>query len=215
MPELQGAVSSRVNMKKILLIFSLLLCSCGEYGKSELSIPDEARDKVFRQFINPLTEKYELYKLREKYIAIDDLEIRVWIAASEIDGFILKRITGKWSAIAVKEINCTNFGDYPKNGEYQLGRINLAAPKSGWENAWRKLNEAGILDLPNSDDVSYVDGTSYITEISEKGKYRNYFYSNPNSQKTEEAVRMMKIGEIIADEFGLPNFKIGSLCHEK
>jgi hypothetical protein len=69
--------------------------------------------------------------------------------------------------------------------------------------------------LPNSNDKSYLDGIGYAVETNQNGKYRIYFYSNPNLQKTEEAKRMMKIGEIIADEFGLHNFKVGSLCLEK
>lgn len=202
-------------MKNIILIFCLLLCSCGEYGKSGLSIPDEKNDEVFQRLTNPIAEKYELYKLREKYIAIDDLEIRVWLSIAEVDGFVLKRITGKWSAIAVRGIDCKSFSSFPKDKTYELGKTNLSAPKSGWENAWQKLDEAGILDLPNSDNFSYKDERIYITEVSQKGKYRIYFYSDPNLQKTEDARRMLKIGEIIADEFGLHNFKIGSLCLEK
>ncbi len=202
-------------MKNILLIFSLLLSSCVEYRKPELSIPDKTRDEIFQRFVNPLTDKYELKNLREEYLSGDDFEVRVWVTAFEIDGFILKRTTGNWSAVAIKEINCKEFNYYPKDKLYKLGKINLKTPKSGWQNTWQKLVETGILDLPDSDDISYIDGMGYATEINQNGKYRTYIYSNPNLQKTEEAKQMMKIGEIIADEFGLYNFKVSSLCLEK
>ncbi len=143
------------------------------------------------------------------------MEVRVWVSTSEIDGFIIKRSDGDWSAVTIREIDCSKFSYYPKNKNYKSGKINLSSPKSGWENAWRKLVETGILDLPNSNDSSYIDGIGYIVEINQNGKYRIYFYSNPNHQKSSEAKQMMKIGEIINDEFGLHNFKIGSLCLEK
>ena len=69
--------------------------------------------------------------------------------------------------------------------------------------------------MPNSEDVSTIVGIGYMVETNQNGKYRIYFYSNPQNQKTNEAKQMIKIGEIIADEFGLHNFKFGSLCLEK
>ena len=202
-------------MRKTLLIFCLLFSSCLEYRKPELSIPNETEDKIFQRFVNPITEKYRLGNLREKYLSDDDFEVRVWFASFQIDGFVLRRINENWTAVAVKEIDCKRSNYYPKEKAYELGKINLAPPKSGWQNAWRKLVDAGILDLPNSDEISYIDGAGYFTEINQNGKYRIYKYSNPNYQKTEEAKRMMKIGEIISDEFGLYNFKINSLYLEK
>lgn len=214
MPELQSAFSDGV-MRKILLLFSLLLCACAEFRKPELSIPDERRDEIFQRYINPLTDKYEIGKLREKYLSGDDFEVRVWVSTFEIDGFVLERINDKWTATAIKEIDCEKVSYYPKDKVYELGKINLATPKSGWENTWQKLVETGILDLPDSGETAYIDGVGYATEINRNGKYRIYSYSNPKHHKTVESQRMMKIGEIIADEFGLHNFEIGSLCLEK
>jgi hypothetical protein len=77
------------------------------------------------------------------------------------------------------------------------------------------LGNTGITNLLGSDDNSYIDGIGYAVEINQNGKYRIYFYSSPDKQKSEQAKQMMKIGEIIADEFGLHNFEIGSLCLEK
>lgn len=202
-------------MKSSILILVLLVSSCVEHRKSELSIPNEYFDKVFSEHINPLAEKYDFRELREKYFSGNDFEVRVWASTSETDGFIIKYVGGNWSAVTIKEIDCSKFSYYPKNKNYVLGKINLSSPKSGWENTWQKLAEAGILDLPNSNDASYIDRIGYIVETNQNGTYRIYFYSNPQMQKTEEAKRMVKIGEIIAGEFGLNNFKIGSLCLEK
>ena len=199
-------------MRILLLSFIVLFSLCCQ---PTLIVPDARKDEILTNALNPITDKYELSKLRESYFSGDDFEVRVWVEGFEIDGFILRRFNKTWLAIAIKELDCKRFSHYPKDKIYKLGKVNLSTPKSGWKNTWQKLVEAGILDLPNSDDVSYIDGMGYIVETNRNGKYRIYFYSNPNLQKTEEAKRMMKIGEIIADEFGLHNFKIGSLCLEK
>lgn len=204
------------NFAAFLIFFiPMFFLSCSEHGKTEVSIPDLLRyTNVFSKHIDPLNEKYEIEKLREKFYSGDDFEVRIWISAFEDDGLLLRRADNEWSATAIKEIDCRNYG-YFANKTYELGKIKLSAPKSGWENIWQKLVEAGIFTLSGSEDVSYTDGSGYIVETNQTGKYRVYFYSNPQHQKTVEAKQMMKIGEIIADEFGLNNFKIGSLCIEK
>lgn len=217
MIELQSMISDGIKMRiGILLFLAVLLSSCFEKAKPKLIIPDERMDEIFTRSLNPITDKYELPKLRETSLSGDDLEVRVWVETfAEIDGFIIKHIDGDWSAIAIKEINCKKKSYYPKDKVYELGKFNLSIPRSGWENIWQKLADAGILNLPNSDDKSFIDGMGYLVETNQNGTYRIYFYSNPDLQKREEAKQMMKIGEIIADEFGLHNFKVGSLCLEK
>ena len=59
-----------------------------------------------------LTQKYNLPALREEYFSGNDLEVRVWFAADKMDGFILNRINGEWSAMAIKKINCGSFSYY-------------------------------------------------------------------------------------------------------
>lgn len=215
MPELQSAISNRIKMKFIILAFIIFLTSCFQNQKPTLIIPDESTDEIFTNAINPIIGKFEISNLRENYLSKDDFEVRVWVGTFEIDGFILRHYNKTWSAIAIKEIDCKKESYYPKEKIYKVGKFNLRIPKSGWENTWQKLVVSGILDLPNSDDKSYVDGIGYAVETNQNGKYRIYFYSNPNHRKTEEAKQMMRIGEIIADEFGLHNFKIGSLCLDK
>ncbi len=143
----------------------------------------------------------------------NDLEVRVWFSAHDIDGFILKRLDGNWSAMAIKEINCKEFGYYPKDKMYELGKVNLSTPNSGWDNTWQKLIETGILDLPYSYYIRMIDETGYMMETNVNGTYQIRFYGS--KEKSQEAEQMRKIGEIIADEFGLGNFKVGNLCLEK
>ena len=69
--------------------------------------------------------------------------------------------------------------------------------------------------MPEPKESYYLHGINYFVETNRNGIYRTYYYSNPDRQKTQEAKRMVKIAEIVAGEFGLYNFKSGSLCLEK
>lgn len=89
---------------------------------------------------------------------------------------------------------------------------NLDVPRSGWEAAWQRLTKAGILSLPDAQVVGcnthIFDGTSYVVEINKEETYRTYLYDNPNYSRCSEARQMLKIGEVLAEEFDLKQFKI-------
>ena len=53
-----------------------------------------------------------------------------------------------------------------------------------------------------------TDGYGYVVEININGTYRTYHYMSPASQNWPEAKQMMKISNIIYEEFGLAEFKI-------
>ena len=141
--------------------------------------------------------------LREVVLPENDLEVRVWVGFGLYgkDGFILKRSSGTWSAIALKQMIC-----HAEN----RGKIDLPAPKSGWEAAWQKLVDAEILTLPDSSKLNYkgdiTDGKGFVVETNSGYLYRTYHYGNPNYVKLKEAGQMVKIGKIIAEEFGLESF---------
>jgi hypothetical protein len=143
--------------------------------------------------------------LREDVLPENDLEVRVWVGFGlyGIDGFILKRNSGNWSATGLKQMIC-----HAEN----RGRIDLQAPKSGWESAWKKLVDAKILILPDSSKLNYkggvTDGKGFVVETNSDYLYRTYHYGNPNYVKLKEAEQMVKIGQIIAEEFGLESFSL-------
>lgn len=142
-------------------------------------------------------------KLRETVLANDDLEIRVWGGFGKYgnDGFILRKSSGEWTAVNLREMSC-----HLEN----RGKYNLNNPKLGWENVWQKLVDAGILTLPDSSELDYeggaLDGKGYVVEINSNYVYRTYEYSNPRYVESKEYGQIMKIGEIIADEFDLESF---------
>jgi len=88
----------------------------------------------------------------------------------------------------------------------------LAPPESGWERAWGRLAGAGILTLPDAPagrwDARGPDGVSFGAEVSRGSNYRAYRYANPDLAKCAEAGRMLEIGRVISEEFGLGEFEI-------
>jgi hypothetical protein len=148
----------------------------------------------------------KLTKLRTVLLPAGDLEVRVWIGfgTDGEDGLILRRAAGKWSALHIHGM----YERYPPE-QYQETFI-LAAPKSGWGRAWQRLIEAGILALPDESSLpcgpALLDGIGYAVEVNMDEEYRLYSYGNPSYAKCDEAKQMMRIGRIIAEEFGLEEF---------
>lgn len=146
----------------------------------------------------------KLKSLKSKSLSKDDLEVRIWsgFGITLLQGFVLKRTTGEWSAVDLDwEVSENRKG---KRDEKELDK-KLDAPKSGWDAAWQRLVDAGILTLPSATEINCsgdtLDGISYVVEYKLKNTYRTYMYDNPDNAKCDEAKRMLEINKIIAEEF--------------
>ncbi len=75
---------------------------------------------------------------------------------------------------------------------------------------WQQLVDADILDLPDASEVNCsldsLDGIAFVIETNSDMTYRTYKYGNPMLAECDEAKRIMKISEIIYEEFGLEEF---------
>jgi hypothetical protein len=171
------------------------------------SIPTDVWEPIFFESINERAGVARLANLRTISLPKDDLEVRIWVGfgLTALKGLILKRAKGQWSATHLEGIHRR----LPK-GEYQKL---LRTPESGWEAAWRRLVDAGILTLPDASAVGcnagINDGMSYVVEVNKERAYRTYMYDNPTHAKCDEAEQMLKVGEIIAKEFGVEEFRLG------
>lgn len=171
-----------------------------------LMIPDTELEPLVFRAINKRTNESGVPSLRTVLLPDDDLEVRVWVGFGVYgeDALILRRSANQWSAIHLHGMS--ERPPFPNSQE------TLAAPRSGWEGAWQRLIAAGILTLPDAAAVgcnTYVnDGTSYVVEINKNRIYRTYLYDNPKYARCNEARQMIEIGEIIAEEFGLEEFRI-------
>lgn len=156
--------------------------------------------------IDELTTQANLPKLRTLLLPDNDLDIRIWVGfgIQGVDGLILRRSSDQWSGI--------HFHGMAESPPFPNSKETLLQPKSGWATSWQRLVDAGILRLPDASELqcrTYIkDGTSYVVEINMNRGYRTYLYDNPTHATCNEAKQMIRIGEIIADEFGLENFRV-------
>jgi hypothetical protein len=163
-----------------------------------LEIPEDTWEPILFKSIDERARIANLKTLRAAFLPGDHLEVRVWhgFGVTALEGFVLKRAAGAWSAIHLDGIH----PNLPRS-EYEK---RLQTPKSGWEVCWRRLEEAGILTLPDASAIGCSaminDGMSYVVEFNSKGTYRTYLYDNPSYAKCNEAKQMIKIGNI-SEEF--------------
>jgi len=166
----------------------------------------EARwEPIFFEMINERLAESGIAELRTVQMTGNDFEVRVWVGfgGKGEDGIILRHSSNQWSGLHLHGI--------AEGPRLRSTVTNLAAPRSGWDSAWQKLTRAGLLTLPDALAIGcstqIFDGVSYVVEINKDQKYRTYLYDNPSHAKCGEARQMLEIGGIIADEFGLSEFK--------
>lgn len=166
-----------------------------------LVIPNAGWETSFFQSLDEHAKGVNLSNLRTVVLPEGDLEVRLWYDALpyRIDGVILRRSGHQWSAAHLQGT--------PEQSGFQMRREALAAPKTGWESVWGKLVSAGILTLPDASEAQChsgaLDGVSYVVETNVNKTYRTYRYGNPQLMRCEEGRRIVEVGGIIEDEFGL------------
>ena len=152
-------------------------------------------------YFREINERARLAKLRDLRTAVlrnNDLELRLWIGFGPValKGFVLKRRGSTWSATYLRSINrSVARNDYQKI---------LAAPKSGWEGLWKRLDDNGVLTLPGAIESGVLDGESFVVEIKTGGSYRTYMYDNPEAKRSPEGRNIIEIVQTIRDEFDVP-----------
>lgn len=208
---------------KVLILLTLFLSSCTQVTQPPKLEPaklpakpeptqlhavvlKETAEPIFASTINKRANIAKLLRLRAALPKPKrDLELRIWngFGLRALEGFVLRRSSGNWSAIHLR-------GIHPKLPKEEYEK-QLAAPKSGWEECWSRLVELGILTLPDASEIHcstmMEDGMSYVVEINYENTYRTYMYDNPSYAKCEQAQKMIKIGNLIAEEFDLPEMR--------
>ena len=169
----------------------------------------ENNKSVFFESVDERCKEAGIKTLRNTAVSENDFEIRVWVGfgLKKLEGFILNQVSGKWSATHID----TDF-----SSKKSINRdTKLAEPKSGWQNTLQKLIDNDILTLPSAESINcspmYEDGMSYVVEIKKGNKYRTYMYDNPWADfenRCAEADKMLNVGKIIFDEFGLVEFDL-------
>jgi hypothetical protein len=164
-----------------------------------LIIPNSSWEPIFFRQINSVANLSRQADLRSVRLPAGDFEVRVWrgFGLSPLEGLSLRRVSGQWSAIHVRA------DKYHESGEVE--RTELSPPKSGWEACWQRLLDAGILTLPDASEANCAadgfDGISFVVETNVDSTYRTFKYANPTIAECDEARQMVKIIEIIDEEF--------------
>lgn len=171
-----------------------------EYQKPRIILPNARWEQMFFKEINNATILGGLEDLRKISFGKADVEIRVWrgFSLDPLEGVILKRTNAIWSAVHIKT------DKYDEATEARIKRLNK--PKSGWESFWKRIEEKGILTLPDASEINCevgaIDAMSYVVEINQDKTYRTYRYSDG---KCNQVKQMEEIGEIIGEEFDSGN----------
>ena len=155
-------------------------------------------EAIFFPEINERARLAKLTDLRGTLLKKNDLELRIWIGFGPValKGFVLKRQNSIWSATYLRSINrLVVRNDYQKI---------LAAPKSGWEALWKRLENDGVLTLPGATESSVQDGESFVVEIKTDSSYRTYMYNNPVAKGSPDGRNIIEIVQTIWEEFDIP-----------
>jgi hypothetical protein len=213
-------------MRKPIIQLPILLTALLGAAMTFFFVKDSQKNRVLRLVIPPndmllspnINErlaKANLPSLRTVLLPDGDFEVRVWIGfgVNGEDCFILSNFSGKWSAIHLQ-----GMAEAPP---FPNSLAPLPSPKSGWNRAWHRLIDAGILTLPDAMEVKcypmVLDGIGYVVESNIYSTYRTYSYSNPwydnppLYKRCNEARQMILIGKIIGDEFGLEGFDLSEV----
>lgn len=167
--------------------------------KARVIKPQAKWEPIFFREINSVAKLSAQTDLRQAILAEGDVEMRMWwgFGLEPLEGIILRHIAGQWSAIHVK---ADRYSD-PTRAIWKT----LSTPKSGWDACWERLVDAGILELPDAQEVNCsvdgFDGIAFIVETNTGQEYRTYRYGNPTLAQCKEAKQMVKITEIIDQEF--------------
>jgi len=203
-------------MLRIILILTLAIASCNgslaperKPGSQPSSSPLASVDYSWKSGLFPfIRERMKIAGLQDleaSRLPPQDLEVRIWHGFGLIipAGLVLKRSSGNWTAIHLASVS-------KKRHQRDSERI-IKEPKSGWQSCWSQLTNAGLLTLPDATQLGKEpvdpDVLSYVVELYIGGEYRTYHYTYPEANEHREAKEMIEIGVIIAEEFGLPQFR--------
>ena len=173
--------------------------ACFNRSEMRFEIPKASWVQIFFKEINSVAKFTGQIDLTETRLRDGDLEARMWwgFGLSPLEGISLRRVGGQWSAIHT-------IADQYSEPTY-AERRELQPPKSGWDKCWQRLLDAGILTQPDASAVNCgdigLDGIGFVVETNTNRTYRTYMYHNPTLAKCNEAKQMVKIAEIIDEEF--------------
>jgi hypothetical protein len=202
-----------------LIVGSFILIGCNKKNVEKTEIP-KMNSNVVSQPINQIKywepllfettnnklEKINLQSLKNKDIAEEDIEIRLWIGfgespSSDAEGLILEKKEGNWTALYL-----------PKDTKGKMA-VQSKEPKSGWDVLWNNLNAHNFLtiaDITESKGSIFTDATLIVIEIKDSKNYRNYMQvedyklEDYPELRSSESIELTAACRILSKEFNVP-----------
>lgn len=162
--------------------------------------PQASWELIFFRYIDELAKVGNLPSLRSMELPNEDLEARFWFEAGYfgMDGIVIRRTSGIWSGIYLHGIS--------REPNFQKYAEQMQPPRSGWDTAWQRLVDAGLLTMPDAQqvqcNVNGLDGAVFVFETNVDKTYRNYLYDDPMFAECDEARKILNLVSIINHEFG-------------
>lgn len=196
-----------------LLLISLLI-RCSEYPNTSFiqDIPDNLNTSSYIKLKKDFISQMGIDQIDSGY---NGTQIRIIIGYPHSDTghlLIFRNNSGDWAA---------NFFEYHYGGSNEpRSKITnrelpiLKNPKSGWKSFTKKLNDFGIMDLPDYSSIpNYnlpMDASSIVFEIATRTKYRMYSYPAISAyrNKIKEVDTVESILLLIEKEFDFKARKI-------
>lgn len=132
----------------------------------------------------------------EPNVEFEEVRIHRWTALEGGETLVLRRVGSNWSAKLQGDGN--RFSCFYQRDE---------KPKSDWNQFWNTLIVEGLMELSgNERSMGLEDGDGFDVEVTYQGKLRQYSVDNPTHQKSDNAKRILRIGDLISREFDSPMF---------
>jgi hypothetical protein len=177
-------------------VFAIGAVADAERGLQSRVIPDAPWVKIFFEDIDRLAGQMKLKPLRTISLPAGDVEVRVWegFGLGPLTGYILRRSAGRWSAHSATQLS---------NGTAQLLRV---PPSTDWAVTWERLRQQGFTEIKDDSErrscVRTFDGVGYVVEVAEGASYRTYFVSNPQTHRSEDGDRFLRLLPVMLEAFG-------------
>jgi len=171
-----------------------------------------SRQSFYLMFSNRFSEQMNWPLLWEVGVPEGSLEIRILMSESFTSMYRLIRHGGEWQGFHAssnfKLYNIIHYGDdHVWTAEVVTDKYNdtypifQLTPRTDWESLWGKLENLGILTLPELHTPSGLDTSLYIVEINDGGRYRSYRFSDLENDKEPEARKFIDIINTLRGEF--------------
>jgi len=129
-------------------------------------------------------------------VSFEEVRIHRWTALEGGEIFVLRRVGTEWSAELLSDAE-----------RFRCLYERKVSPKSDWDALWNTLIQDGLMEISGSDPPSgWEDGDGFRMEVRSGGKIHQYIVDNPSNQTSENAKRILRIGNLISKEFDTPLF---------